>query len=128
AGNAINEVIIGAAPREQGFPRARQAAAKALEIDPDYARAHASLGSIAIFENDIPAAARHFERALALDPTDLVVLGNSSAVLKGLGRLNEAIALDEAVVRRDPVNTSWLFNLPSPPNSAGPSDPAIAPP
>ncbi|HEY6221588.1 MAG TPA: tetratricopeptide repeat protein, partial [Candidatus Eisenbacteria bacterium] len=125
AGNYVNEVIIGAQPKEPAFTRAREAAAKALEIDPDYARAHSSLGSIAIYEDDIPAAARHFERALALDPTDLVVLGNSSAVLKGLGRLNEAIALDEAVVRRDPVNTSWLFNLASAQNWAGRYDQAI---
>ena len=125
AGNAINEVTIGMVPKEQGHPRAHEAATKALAIDPDYARAHASLGSLAIFQGDIPAAARHFERALALDPADLVVLGNSSAVLKGLGRLNDAIALDEAVVRRDPVNTSWLFNLASAQNWAGRYDDAI---
>jgi TolB-like protein len=125
AGNIVNEVIIGAKSKEEAFPRAREAAAKALALDPDYARAHASLGSLAIFEDDIPAAARHFERALELDPTDLIVLGNSSAVLKGLGRLNEAIALDEAVVRRDPVNTSWLFNLASAQNWAGRYDQAI---
>lgn len=53
------------------------------------------------------------------------MLGNSSAVLKGLGRLNEAIALDEAVVRRDPVNTAWLFNLASAQNWAGRYDQAI---
>lgn len=125
AGNAINEVTIGMVPKEQGHPRAREAAMKALEIDPEYARAHASLGSLAIFQADIAAAAEHFERALELDPTDLVVLGNSSAVLKGLGRLNDAIALDEAVVRRDPVNTSWLFNLASAQNWAGRYDDAI---
>ena len=123
--NTVNEVTIGARSRDQAFPEARAAATKAIEIDPESARAHASLGSLAIFEDDIPTAARHFERALALDPTDLVVLGNSSAVLKGLGRLNDAIALDEAVVRRDPVNTSWLFNLASAQNWAGRYDEAI---
>jgi TolB-like protein/tetratricopeptide (TPR) repeat protein len=125
ASTVVNEVTIGARSRDQAFPEARAAATKALEIDPRYARAHASLGSLAIFEDDIPAAARHFERALELDPTDLVVLGNSSAVLKGLGRLNEAIALDEAVVRRDPVNTSFIFNLASAQNWAGRYDQAI---
>ena len=123
--NTVNEVTIGARSRDQAFPEARAAATKAIEIDPESARAQASLGSLAIFEDDIPAAARHFERALALDPTDLVVLGNSSAVLKGLGRLKDAIALDEAVVRRDPVNTSWLFNLASAQNWAGRYDEAI---
>jgi len=125
ASTVVNEVTIGARSRDQAFPEARAAATKALELDPRYARAHASLGSLAIFEDDIPAAARHFERALELDPTDLVVLGNSSAVLKGLGRLNEAIALDEAVVRRDPVNTSFIFNLASAQNWAGRYDQAI---
>jgi len=125
ASTVVNEVTIGARTRDQAFPEARAAATKALELDPNYARAHASLGSLAIFEDDIPAAARHFERALELDPTDLVVLGNSSAVLKGLGRLNEAIALDEAVVRRDPVNTSFIFNLASAQNWAGRYDQAI---
>jgi Tfp pilus assembly protein PilF len=42
-----------------------------LAIDPDYALAHTKLGSIAMGgDNDLPAAARHFQRALALDPTD----------------------------------------------------------
>ena len=117
AATVVNEVTIGARSMDQAFPEARAAATKALEIDPGYARAHASLGSLAIFEDDIPAAARSFERAL--------VLGNSSAVLKGLGRLNEAIALDEAVVRRDPVNTSFIFNLASAQNWAGRYDQAI---
>jgi TolB-like protein/tRNA A-37 threonylcarbamoyl transferase component Bud32/Tfp pilus assembly protein PilF len=125
AGNAVNEVTIGMLSGDEGFARAREAATKALEIDPEFARAHASLGSIAIFEGDVLAAAQHFERALALDPTDLVVLGNSSAVLKSLGRLDEAVALDEAVVRRDPVNTSWSFNLACAQNWAGRYDQAI---
>jgi TolB-like protein/cytochrome c-type biogenesis protein CcmH/NrfG/alkylated DNA nucleotide flippase Atl1 len=125
ASNRVNEVSIGMVPREQGFRSAREAASKALEIDPEFARAHASLGSIAIFSGDLAGAAQHFERAIALDPTDLVVLGNSSAVLKSLGRLPEALAMDEAVVRRDPVNAVWLFNLGCAQNWAGQYDQAI---
>jgi TolB-like protein/Flp pilus assembly protein TadD len=125
ASNLINEVTIGQQTPEQGFRLAREAALRALEIDPEFARAHASLGSIAIFQNDLPAAAEHFQRALELDPTDLFVLGNSSAVLKSLGRLDDAIALDEAVVLRDPVNTNWSFNLAAAQNWAGRYDQAI---
>ena len=98
---------------------------KALEIDPEFAPAHASLGIIALFTGDLEGAARHFERALALDPTDLGVIGNSSAVLKSLGRLREALAMDEAAVRSDPVNTAWLFNLGSTQNWSGQHDRAI---
>ena len=39
------------------------------------------------------------------------VLRNSAALLRALGRLDEALALDEAIVRRDPVNVTALFNL-----------------
>ena len=125
ANNRVNEVSIGELPADQGFRSAREAALKALEIDPEFARAHASLGSIAIFSGDVAGAAQHFERAIALDPTDLIVLGNSSAVLKSLGRLPEAVAIDEAVVRRDPVNAVWLFNLGCSQNWAGQYDQAI---
>ena len=125
ASNLINEVTIGMQTKDQGFARAREAALRALEIDPEFARAHASLGSIAIFQSDLAAAAEHFQRALELDPADLFVLGNSSAVLKSLGRLDDAIALDEAVVLRDPVNTNWSFNLACAQNWAGRYDQAI---
>ena len=119
ANDIVNEVTVGLLPADQGYPRAREAANRALAIDPDFARAHASLGLVAMFSGDLPGAAQHFERALALDPADLIVLGNSSAVLKSLGRLKEAVAMDEAMVRRDPVNSIWMYNLGCAQNWAG---------
>src|SRR5262249_26059764 len=96
----------------QRLLRAREADEKALALDPGYAPAHAWLGYIAMYgDNDLAGAARHFQRALALDPTDLDVLRNAASFLTTLGRLDEALALDEAVVRRDPVNVSALSNL-----------------
>ena len=62
-------------------------------------------------DNDLAGAALHLERALALDPADLSVLATSATLLQSLGRLDEALALEEAVVRRDPVNVNALFNL-----------------
>src|SRR5512140_3039340 len=67
-----------------------------------------------------------FKRALALNPTDLSVLANSAALLQSLGRLDEALALEEAVVRRDPVNVTALFNLGVHQRMAGRLDAAIA--
>jgi tetratricopeptide (TPR) repeat protein len=66
------------------------------------------------------------ERALALDPADLDVLPNSATLLASLGRLDEAMALGEAVVRRDPVNVTSLFNLGYHQRMAGRLDAAIA--
>ena len=112
ARNFSNETSQGLLSNKEGYAQAREAAMKALAIDPDYAPAHARLGWIAMYgDNDLAGAAQHFKRALALDPADLDVLRNSAALLASLGRLDEALALDEAVVRRDPVNVTALFNL-----------------
>src|SRR5262249_27163882 len=112
ANNFFNKAGMGLVSGQEGYARAREAAEKALAIDPDYAPAHARLGLIAMNgDNDLAAAARHFQRALALDPTDPIVLGNAATFLKSLGRLDEALALLEAFVRRDPVNVTLLYNL-----------------
>ena len=111
ARNFINKANDGLLPNSEGYARAREAEEKALSIDPNYAPAHAGLGRIAMVNNDFVSAAKHFERALALDPNDLNVLGNSAVFLRSLGRLQEALALNEAIVRRDPVNLIALNNL-----------------
>ena len=72
ARNLINKAFSGIVSSQEGYPRARELAEKALAIDPDYAPAHATLGYIATVENDDAGAAKHYERALALDPTDPV--------------------------------------------------------
>ena len=54
------------------------------------------------------------------------MLRNSATLLQSLGRLDEALALDEAVVRRDPVNVNALFNLGLDHRMAGRLDAAIA--
>jgi Flp pilus assembly protein TadD len=112
ARNFYQKASMGLLSNQEGFARAREATEKALAIDPDYAPAHARLGWIAMSgDNDLLSAARHFQRALALDPTDLDVLRTASNLLQNLGRLDEALALNDAVVRLDPVNVSALFNL-----------------
>jgi adenylate cyclase len=127
ATNFTNKANAGLLSSQEGYARAREAAEKALAIDPDYAPAHASLGWIAVYGDDDPAgAARHFQRALALDPTDLDVLKNASVFLSNLGRLEEALALNEAVVRRDSVNVTALFSLGNRQRMAGRYDAAIA--
>ena len=125
--NFVNEASIGLLPSKEGFAKAHEAALKALAIDPDYAPAHSSLGWIAMYgDGDLAAAAEHFKHALTLDPSDLDVLRNSATVLASLGRLDEALALNEAVVRRDPVNMNTLSNLGLEQRMAGRFDAAIA--
>jgi adenylate cyclase len=125
--NFINKANNGLLPNQEGYARAREAAEKALAIDPDYALGHTRLGLIAMDgDNDLAGAARHYQRALALDPTDLNVLSNAATFLKELGRLDEALALEEAIVRRDPVDVFSLINVGSSQRRGGRYDAAIA--
>ncbi len=126
AGNLVDKADDGVVSSPEGYARAREAAEKALAIDPDYAPAHARLGRIALFENDLAGAANHFERALTLDPTDLDVLQDAAFFLFDLGRMDEAVALQQAVVRRDPVNTTSLHYLGVYQRFSGRYDEAIA--
>jgi TolB-like protein/class 3 adenylate cyclase len=112
ARNFVNETSIGVLSNQEGLARAHAAVTKALEIDPDYAPAHAELGWVTmIWDNNLTDAAKHFERALALDPTDLDVLRGAAVLVGNLGRQGESLAMDEAIARRDPVNPTALFNL-----------------
>ncbi len=126
AGNLVDKADDGIVSSPEGYARAREAAEKALAIDPDYAPTHARLGRIAMFENDFAGAANHFERALTLDPTDLDVLQDAAFFLFDLGRMDEAVALQQAVVRRDPVNTTSLHYLGVYQRYSGRYDEAIA--
>src|SRR5438046_1902132 len=74
----------------------------------------------------LAGAARHLQRALALEPPKLGVFVNVAAFLHSLGRLDEALALEEAVVRRDPVNVTAFSNLGFGQRMAGRYDAAIA--
>ncbi|MEY2563277.1 MAG: adenylate cyclase [Verrucomicrobiota bacterium] len=125
ATNFISKTSMAVLSSQEGYALAHEAAEKALQIDPDYAPAHAQLGWIAIAENDSAAAARHLQRALVLDPRDLDVLRNAATLLSSVGRLDEALALAQVIVGRDPVNVPALVKLGLYQRQAGRYDAAI---
>jgi len=121
------QVGDGERPIGEGYRMARDAANKALAIDPEFAPAHARLGHIAMtYDGDLAAAARHYEHALALEPTNTDIILNAAILLSGLGRLDTAVALDEYVVARDPVSPNGDSNLGYDYLYAGRLDEAIA--
>ncbi len=102
----------GLRPVAEGYNLAREAADKALAIEPDNAAAHAQLGFIAMaYDGDLAAAARHMERALQLDPANLDMFLNAADLTMNLGRTEEALALGEYVVSRDPVNALGQYRM-----------------
>ncbi len=127
AANYNNLGTNGVLPFDEGFSQAREALNRALAVDPDHAEAYAHLGWIAMwYDHDLAAAAEYYERALALEPANLSVIANAALLLKGLGRLNEAMALLEYHAARDPINPTAHYNLGLGYLSAGRWDDSIA--
>lgn len=110
--NYVNLTGYNLLPPEEGYRKALEAANQALAIDPKNVLAYSSLGWIAMtYENELVVAARHMERALELEPTNLSVIRNSAMLVMRLGRLNEAITLGEFATVRDPVNPVGFLNM-----------------
>ena len=105
AGTYITQGVYAGARPDETARRAREAANKALALDPKHGPAHAHLGSIAMyFDTDLAAAARHFEVALALDPANPDIIGEAAVLARRLNRLEQAIALGQHQMTLDPVN------------------------
>ncbi|MGK7313042.1 MAG: tetratricopeptide repeat protein [Candidatus Longimicrobiales bacterium M2_2A_002] len=92
-------------------PLAVSAAQQALEVDPDNARAHSMLGTMAKIEGDFATAAHYHQEALELDPGDAQIVGSVGIMLLDLGRLDDAVRAMEYRVERDPVSLSARSNL-----------------
>jgi TolB-like protein/tetratricopeptide (TPR) repeat protein len=107
-----NQANDGSRPVQEALSLAREAANQALAADPDYAPVHSQLGWIEMtFTGDLSAAARHMERALALDSSSEAVVGNAAGLALTLGRLDLAIALNKAALVLDPLDGTVHINL-----------------
>jgi len=112
AGNLVFQASNGLLPIGEGYALAREAAEKALSLDPDNAPGLSMLGQISFeFDNDLAAAAGYYERALKADPGNPDILIEASRLLRALGRFDEGIALLKYAVSRDPVNPRSHNNL-----------------
>jgi TolB-like protein/Flp pilus assembly protein TadD len=96
----------------EGFSRARATAQRALTLDPENARAMATLGWNAMYWDwDFDEAARLISDARRLEPGNASVL-NAYAVLNGnFGRRDSAISLYQEALTLDPLSMSVLANL-----------------
>ena len=92
------------APRET-FPKAKQAALRALQFDSTSAEAHASLAHIHFeFDHDWPAAEREYLRAIALKPSYAIAHHWYGGFLSGMGRHDEALQHAETARTLDPIS------------------------
>jgi TolB-like protein/cytochrome c-type biogenesis protein CcmH/NrfG len=94
------------ADRLSTSPKAKEAALKALRLDPNLAEAHLALGKVLFFsEIDLVGAMREYKRAIELKPNDAGAhhwYGNDA--LAALGQFDEAIAEGRRSVELDPLS------------------------
>ena len=104
------------APRESApgerFRAGREAALRALELDPTLAEAHTAMGWIRMWnDRDWTAAERDFQRALASNPGYLWAHQWYSAYLAATGRLEEALAALRRAHRIDPLSVTTIVHI-----------------
>lgn len=91
-------------PYEETHQKARDAALKALELDPSLAEAHVSLASIHLDEWDWSSARRELRKALALNPNYAFAHCMYAFYLTSVGRLTDAVNESERAVSLDPFS------------------------
>jgi TolB-like protein/Tfp pilus assembly protein PilF len=94
------------------LPKAAEAARRSLELDDSNGEAHACLGQIAaMLYHDWASAARHFHRALALNPSPYVRIVYAAWHLCPLGRAPDAVLETGRIVADDPLNLigRWTY-------------------
>jgi serine/threonine-protein kinase len=105
------------APRE-AFPRAKNAATRALELDDKLAEAHTSMAFVKFgYDWDWPGAEREFKQAIQLNPGYSYSHNFYSVLLAALGRFEEAFSQTNSAYELDPLslpintNLGWLLYL-----------------
>ena len=84
---------------------ARQAARKALDLDPNLAAAHGQLGNVFMtYDWDWSGAERELRRAVELDPNNLRARVSFGDLLTALGRFSEALEQKQRAVALDPLS------------------------
>lgn len=116
AGLAIGYSQLGHSPfpAAGAYPRAREAAERALEFDPELAEAHLAVGMYKIYyEWDFAAGEQAFLKALALNPSLVDAHYHYAWLLELMLRDEEALRYGEYTKELNPLSpfySSWLVS------------------
>jgi TolB-like protein/class 3 adenylate cyclase len=90
----------------EALPRAREAAEKALQLDPSLAEAHVALGTVHWwYDRDYAATRREFQTALTMQPELASAHQLNGWYLVGTGHIDEGLAESRRAVELDPLST-----------------------
>ena len=101
----VSLAIVADIPSQEAFPKAREAAVRALKIDDTLAQAHTTLGWVKFwFDWDWNGAELEFQRALGLDPNVADTHIAYANVLTFTGRNAEALSQAHRARELEPLN------------------------
>jgi TolB-like protein/Tfp pilus assembly protein PilF len=104
--------LFGLLTAHDAFPRAKQAATRALQIDPAIAEAHTSLGIVAFYYDwDWETAERELRQATASDPDYAYGHNFRGIFLAAMGRSDEALVEGRRAEELEPLSTLNATNL-----------------
>jgi len=108
----LNQALFGEGPLAETANLSKDAANKALALDPGMVAAISALARLAAdFDFDLATAVRLHQRAIELEPANLFSVNGLAASLMYMGRVEEARRLFEYRVAHDPANPTAYNNL-----------------
>ncbi len=114
AGLAATYVVAldsGQPPDTQDHQAWLKAIEQALSLGPGIAEAHVRAAQYYWWHGDWPRSEEHCKLAIALNPSDALVLSVSGSKALLMGQLHEAVALQRRAVAVDPLSPSGRANL-----------------
>ena len=111
-GGRYSQVNSGDLRILEGQRKSREAADRALTLDPNLAEAHSIDAAIkTAHEWDWAGAEAAVQRALALEPGNAVALIRAATLAANLGRVDEALQLGRRAAGQDPLRPATWQNL-----------------
>ncbi len=103
--------VYGDTPANESFPKAREFASKALELDSTLAEPHLTLGLLLFLQDhDFAGWERETERALELNPNSTDAHRLNGFRLLFLGRFDESVAEVKRALDIEPLSTAGNIN------------------
>jgi serine/threonine-protein kinase len=99
-------------PPSEAYPRAKAAAEKAIELNPELSEPYSALGLASLYYDwDWPAAERHFVRAIRLDPNNAEARNRYALALVWFERSDEALREITRAREIDPLSVRINMNV-----------------
>jgi TolB-like protein/Flp pilus assembly protein TadD len=96
----------GGGPASELFPKAKDAALKAVSLDPNLAEPHNALGFVSVLSDyDYAGAEREYRRAIEINPNYALSHQNLGVMLNRIGRQSEGMAEIQRALELEPFST-----------------------